>query len=175
LPLRQIQASDRRAHRAVLQAAHTHGPPTYTLPRLPASSSSPTVPTEYIRSRSMVTGGAGSSVTDVPLPDDGSGGGAAENDSSAKDSPSGTVPGGVRAEVNHLGGNATRGGVSRLGVPRTRRGGTWGRVAKGGRRRGTCRCAISEWMVVLPWAKRLGWRVMRDIIATVRLWGIEIS
>lgn len=105
-------------HRAVLQTAHTHGPPTYALPRLPASSSSLSL---YSASVSMVTDGA-------PVAAEVNG----SSCSSSKDLPSGTVPDGAGAGVDHLSGNATRDtSAPSLNVPRTSRGGGRGHAAEG--------------------------------------------
>jgi hypothetical protein len=145
----------------VHRAAHTHGPPTYAPPRLPASSSSPTELSVRSTSRSKDTSGAV-----VPVA-------AADIGSSSRDWPVATASDSAGAEVDH---HATGGGSSSPGVPRTRGGGARGRTA-GGRfgRRGSCRRISSDSMMMWLWQKCLRWSVMRDIIVTVRLWGATIS
>ena len=164
--------SDDRAFIAPSPVAQTCDTPTYAPPR-PASSPPPMVVNVFRTSRSTGTDG---SATGVPGPGYGFGGGASVstsvNCSSAKDSHSGNVPDGVNTEVNKPGGNAARGGAASQGVPSTSRGDFRRRAAQGRRRPETRQCVSFESTVVEHWAKRLRCSVMRDIIVTVRLWGV---
>ncbi|KAH9043496.1 hypothetical protein EDB83DRAFT_1585605 [Lactarius deliciosus] len=184
-PLRGAQcdkfrrAMDAIVHRrAVLQTAHTHGPPTYASPRLLASSSFPTVRCVQGPPRSVVIGGVEPPARVELSPDDGCARGARaaaeEHGSSAKDSPSSTVPNGSGAEVDHPGVYETLVRVPSLVVSGLRRERLWGRATKGGRLRSCGRVAY-EVMTVSPWPKRLRCSVMRDIIATVTLWEVGMS
>ena len=143
------QASDGRR---VLQKVHIHDLPIYTTPRLPANPPSST-PASASSSR-----GTDGSTTEIPGRDVPVG----ESDSSGKDSLC------ESRTVDHLGGNAAGGGAASVDI--SRRGGAPGRMAaEGRRRRETCHRESSESMLVVRWAKRLRWSVMRDIIVTVRL------